>query len=154
MREKIFWSLSLLAMRLGSCMTILKQRRMASALTFLTRYHNEGEDFLKFIVTGLHCDWSVANWFGSPKCYRRIRPTSRKIYLASESGLTPQLNYLYSLTTNRYRANKFHRSIPEYAQNIVFWYFPTKILQRVMIRCTPINKKAEIRMCQYITYTY
>jgi hypothetical protein len=25
---------------------------MASALTFLTRYHNEGEDFLKIIVTG------------------------------------------------------------------------------------------------------
>ena len=29
-----------------------KTQRMASALTFLTRYHNEGEDFLKFIVTG------------------------------------------------------------------------------------------------------
>ena len=25
---------------------------MASALTFLTHYHNEGEDFFKFIVTG------------------------------------------------------------------------------------------------------
>ena len=29
-----------------------KTQRMASALTFLTRYHNEGEDFFKFIVTG------------------------------------------------------------------------------------------------------
>uniref|UniRef100_A0A2S2QK27 Histone-lysine N-methyltransferase SETMAR n=1 Tax=Sipha flava TaxID=143950 RepID=A0A2S2QK27_9HEMI len=29
-----------------------KTRRMTSALTFLERYHNEGEDFLKSIVTG------------------------------------------------------------------------------------------------------
>ena len=29
-----------------------KRQRMASALTFLTRYHNEGEDFLKCIFTG------------------------------------------------------------------------------------------------------
>ena len=30
-----------------------KTQRMASALTFLTRYHNQGEDFWKFIVTGV-----------------------------------------------------------------------------------------------------
>ena len=29
-----------------------KTQRMASALTFLTHYHNEGEDFFKFIVNG------------------------------------------------------------------------------------------------------
>ena len=36
-----------------------------------------------------------------PKCYRRTSWTSRTIYLALESGLTPQLNCMYSLTTSQ-----------------------------------------------------
>jgi hypothetical protein len=89
-----------------------------------------------------------------PQVLQTYSPDLTQDLLGFRVWINPQLNCLYSLTTNRYRAvdaNRFNRSIPEYAQNIVFWYFPTKILQRVMIRCTQINKKAEIRMCQYIT---
>jgi hypothetical protein len=84
-----------------------------------------------------------------------LDPTSSKIYLALESGLTPQLNCMYSSTTNRYPANRFHRSITEYAQNIVLWNFPTKILKRVMIRYTKINKKKKPKLaCASILRTF